>query len=35
MRIAVGGYGPAIGVGDLGEDGFGMPVTAAEADRPS
>jgi 6-phosphogluconolactonase len=34
-RLVLGGYGPAIGVVDLGPDGFGSPIQAAAAEAPS
>jgi 6-phosphogluconolactonase len=35
VRFAVGGYGSAIGLAELSEAGFGMPVRAAGTSRPS
>jgi 6-phosphogluconolactonase len=34
-RLVLGGYGSAIGVVDLGPDGFGAPVEVASAEAPS
>jgi 6-phosphogluconolactonase len=34
-RLVLGGYGPAIGVVDLGPDGFGAPRQVAAAEAPS
>ena len=34
-RLVLGGYGPALGVVDLGPEGFGPPVEAAAAASPS